>query len=407
MNDVLAVLNNPMVIAEKAKETLEYAKRGKIELPVVPAKIIRKLARGGEIPEFVRRGVEFAVKVRWKYGRANPRTIFYTLVQKGLIGKTKRELDTLINWLTALRLIGVLPFDYIHDYGRAISGGDYSYVAPEDYVASRLRGLEDAWRYYRLPLWHKQRYYVEIWCEKLGLKDYIDNATRDLNVKVRYIRGYAPWALVYQVAQEFKEIKDREIVILHLGDFDPSGEDIVRRAIESLKYFSFKINYRKLAITLEQIEKYNLPEKPEGPGAKETLERAMRDPRYKSFVEKFGKLFVVELDTLFTEDHIDMAFQMIRNAVMEYFDKAIAEEARKEEEKLKAKVKALTSEIMSKIKGNTIEQHAIDRIMEVKERRGKIKVKDKEYVKREGYLQLTLPVHMIGKKVRVCIDLLE
>jgi len=407
MDDVLAVLDNYEVVAQKAKETLEYAKRSGIELPQVPAKIIRSLARGREIPEFVRRGVEFAAKVRWKYGRANPRTIFYTLVQEGLIGKTKRDLDNLINWLTALRLIGVLPFDYIHDYGRAVSGGDYAYIEPEDYVNSKLKSLEDGWKYYSLPMWHKQRYYVEIWCEKLGLKDYIDNATRGLNVKVRYIRGYAPWALIYRAAEEFKAIKDREIVIIHLGDFDPSGEDIVRRAIESLKYFGFKVIYRKLAVTPEQIEEFNLPEKPEGAKARETIEKAMRDPRYKAFVEKWGKLFVVELETLFTEKLIDMSFKMIRDAVMQYYDKSIAEKVKAEEEKMKLKVKSITEEIMAKLKGVEEKQHTVDRIMEVKERRGKLKVKGREYIKREGYLQLTLPVSLIGKKVRVIVDPVE
>jgi len=407
MDDVLAVLNNPEVVAQKAKETLEYAKRSGIQLPEVPAKIIRSLARGKEIPVFVKEGVKFAAKVRGKYGRANPRTIFYTLVNKGLIGKSKRELDNLINWLTALRLIGVVPFDYIHDAGRIIAGGDFAYITPEAYVDLKLQSLENAWKYYCLPKWHGQRYYVEIWCEKLGLSDFINNALRDLNVKIRYIRGYAPWALVYKAAEEFKAIKDREIVILHLGDFDPSGEDIVRRAVESLKYFGFKITYRKVAVTIDQIEKFNLPEKPEGPKAKETIERALRDPRYKSFVEKWGRLFVVELDTLFTEEHIDRTFKMIREAVLEYFDKNIAEKMKAEEEKLKLKVKSMTEEIMARVKGVATGKHDVEKIMEVKERRGKLKVKGREYVKREGYLQLTLPVHMIGKKVRVCIDLLE
>ena len=405
--EVLAVLNNPEVVAQKAKETLEYARKADIELPEVPKKIIRSLARGREIPEFVIEGVRFAAKVRGRYGRANPRTIFYTLVNKGLIGKTKRELDNLINWLTALRLINVVPFDWIHDAGRIISGGDYSFVEPEKYLELQLKSLEDAWKYYSLPHWYRQPYYVEVWCEKLGLSDFINNALRDLNVKIRYIRGYAPWALVYKAAEEFKSIKDREIVILHLGDFDPSGEDIVRRAVESLKYFGFKITYRKVAVTLEQIAEFNLPEKPEGAKAKETIERALRDPRYKWFVERYGRLFVVELDTLFTEEHIDRTFKMIREAVLEYFDRSIAEKVRAEEERLKLKIKARIEEIMARVKGEAPKEHAIERIMEVKERRGKVKVKGREYAKREGYLQLTLPVDYIGKKVRVCVDLVD
>ena len=404
--EVLTLLEDRDKLAQLARQTLEFARKANIQLPVNPEKHIRSIARGNEIPEYVKEGVKTAIQL-YRYGRSNPRTIYYTLVQKGLLPKTKKALDHLTDWLTALRLIGAVPFELIHDAGREELGGDYEFESPEDYINRKLETLMTADKYYKLPKWYKQPYYVEVWCEKLGLKDFVYKALLDLNVRIRFIRGYTAWGLIYRAVEWFKTLKDRKIVILHLGDFDPSGEDIVRRAIESIKYFGFNVEYRKLAVTLEQVDKYNLPEKPEGEKGRKTLEKAMRDPRYEWFVRKHGKLYVVELETLFTPDRIDETINMIRNAVLEYYDKNIAEEVRREEERLREKVRHLVEEIKGKLGGTSNVKRITDRIAEVKERRGRLKRGSKVYIKREGYIQLTLPVEYIGKRVRVIVETVE
>ncbi|MEM4818968.1 MAG: hypothetical protein QXQ91_01475, partial [Nanopusillaceae archaeon] len=69
--------------------------------------------------------------------------------------------------------------------------------------------------------------------------------------------------------------------------FDPSGEDIARDYVERLRYIEPDLDFEaeKVAVTREQIEKFNLPCTPE---SQEELEKLQRDPRYKKFVDRWG-----------------------------------------------------------------------------------------------------------------------
>ena len=89
----------------------------------------------------------------------------------------------------------------------------------------------------------------------------------------------------------------KNIHILYYGDFDPSGDymvgDLIGR-MSQLGLTSDKIDFQKIAVTLEQIKKYNLPSNPD----KITAEKMNRDSRTIGFVEKYGRLYAVELDAL-------------------------------------------------------------------------------------------------------------
>jgi len=80
-----------------------------------------------------------------------------------------------------------------------------------------------------------------------------------------------------------------------------------------------------IAVTKDQIERYNLPSKPED--VKE-IAKLMRDPRYKKW--EHG-LFRVELDALmaFVPDEFE---RMIKDSVAEYFDDDIYKETLEQEE---------------------------------------------------------------------------
>jgi hypothetical protein len=55
------------------------------------------------------------------------------------------------------------------------------------------------------------------------------------------------------------------------------------------------IEFERIAVTEEQIQEFNLPPTPEDT---ETLEKLGRDSRTNGFIDKYGKLFAVELDAL-------------------------------------------------------------------------------------------------------------
>jgi hypothetical protein len=51
-------------------------------------------------------------------------------------------------------------------------------------------------------------------------------------------------------------------IVLHLGDYDPSGEVMFRALEEDIQAFDGDVEFHRLAVISEQIEAWNLPTKP-------------------------------------------------------------------------------------------------------------------------------------------------
>jgi len=93
--------------------------------------------------------------------------------------------------------------------------------------------------------------------------------------------------------------------VLYFGDFDPSGEDMVRSLGERLAFFGVEPEIIKCALTREDIERFNLP-----PDHTKSTDR-----RAAGFIATHGDISV-ELDALpvdalrdrlieAVEDHMD------------------------------------------------------------------------------------------------------
>ena len=117
--------------------------------------------------------------------------------------------------------------------------------------------------------------------------------------------------------------KGKNIHILYYGDFDPSGDymvDDLRSRMQNLGLSLEKIDFQKIAVTPEQINKYNLPFNPD----KTTTEKMNRDSRTNGFIEKYGKLYAVELDAL-PALIPDEFRKMVFNSVDQFYDQGIYE----------------------------------------------------------------------------------
>jgi hypothetical protein len=75
--------------------------------------------------------------------------------------------------------------------------------------------------------------------------------------------------------------------VLYFGDFDPSGEDMVRSLRERFKFFECHPEIVKCALTADDVAEYNLPPDFTKP----------TDTRRASFVARYGDM-AVELDAL-------------------------------------------------------------------------------------------------------------
>ena len=102
-------------------------------------------------------------------------------------------------------------------------------------------------------------------------------------------RGYDGWSSIHNAAERFLDKSENSITttILYFGDFDPSGEDMVRSLQERLAELGAEPEVIKCSLTADDVQRYNLP--PDF--AKKT------DTRAAGFIAKNGDVSV-ELDAL-------------------------------------------------------------------------------------------------------------
>lgn len=206
------------------------------------------------------------------------RQVFYQLVAKQIIKNSRSQYQAVSNILVQARKAEIIPWDWIED--RLRRPRHVSMWSDLTDFGDTVMGA------YRRDVWVNQPTYIEVWVEKDALSGILEDAIRDYGVTLNVGRGYDGWDSIHNAATRFKE-KEVPTVILYFGDFDPSGEDMVRSLCERLGFFGCEPELIKCALTEKDIETYNLPP---------DLTKK-KDSRQKAFVEKYGDVSV-ELDAL-------------------------------------------------------------------------------------------------------------
>jgi hypothetical protein len=225
--------------------------------------------------------------------------------------------------------------------------------------------------------WEDQPHRVIVVVEKEALGDlvarFVEEVWQHGVYAVRVIRGYDSATDIHLLAETIASLpENQKPVILQLGDFDPSGEDIVRDLRERLMMLSKRsvIIFEKVAVTLDQILGLQLPAKPE---SMDEITKMRRDPRYKGYVEKLFALaqqdervkklvdmygspeIRVELDALVALAP-DRFKQILRSSIEKYFDwQTYNDVTKKREEEMKRKaeeVRQKTMEEMRRLSGS-------------------------------------------------------
>jgi hypothetical protein len=230
----------------------------------------------------------------------NPQTVrqvYYALTVRGLIGKTETEYkQTVVRLLTDMRERGEVPFEWIADNTRLMR-------KPSTF--SNLEAfLKNCHQNYRRNLWVAAPVYIEIWCEKDALTGVIFEETEPYDVPLMVARGYSSITFVHSAAKAI-EAREKPAYIYHLGDYDPSGQDAARDIEEKLRRYSHKaeIHFQRLAVTPEQIEKWNLPTRPNKASDSRTA--------------KFKGAASVELDAIPAK----LLRQLVRETIERHIDK--------------------------------------------------------------------------------------
>ena len=83
---------------------------------------------------------------------------------------------------------------------------------------------------YQRDVWPTQPAYVEVWLEKDALSGIFEQELRSYSVTLNVGRSYNGWDSIHHAADRYPHAQAGDIptTILYFGDFDPSGEDMVR-----------------------------------------------------------------------------------------------------------------------------------------------------------------------------------
>jgi len=296
------------------------------------------------------------------------RALFYWLVSRQVIPNTKAAYKALSRHMVKWRQEGTFAWDCLADTTRTVLGwlsdkeldeNELDYWVKEveqmieelalDWVVKKLMPWEPTFSFGR---WASQPVVCEIWIEKEALAQTVHNWTDDLYVPVKVNRGYASWTFIYQNVQALtKTLGDHDkVIVLYLGDLDPSGVDIQRFLKEALEFFGIsedEVELRRLAITEEQVEKFNLPPRPEDA---ETLAKLQRDPRTAGYTKKY----IVELDALLAFAPQEFR-QLVREAVLDIWDEDIYKELEAKREELKARLAKEKERLVQALRQKLIE----------------------------------------------------
>lgn len=159
------------------------------------------------------------------------RQLYYQFVARDLIPNNLQSYKRLGEIVNRARMAGMLDWNYIVDRTRNLAGTSH-WAEP----GSIMRGAANS---YRLDKWADQPVRVEIWVEKEALAGVVGRVAAQTDVDYFSCRGYVSqseqWRAGRRLAR-YIEGKQR-VVILHLGDHDPSGIDMTRDITDRLRTF--------------------------------------------------------------------------------------------------------------------------------------------------------------------------
>jgi len=203
------------------------------------------------------------------------RQLYYQFVARDIIPNKQSEYKKLGDIINNARLAGLIDWDAIEDRTRNIRK-----LPTWDSPQSILDAVAEQ---YREDAWNDQPTHVEAWIEKDALLGVIEAVCEEWRVPFFACRGYTSQSEQYAAGKRFSRAarKGQDIIVLHLGDHDPSGIDMTRDNADRLSMFTGytgKVEVRRLALNYDQVEQYDPPPNP----TKAT------DSRTTGYEERFG-----------------------------------------------------------------------------------------------------------------------
>ncbi len=191
------------------------------------------------------------------------RQVFYRLVGAHGYPKTENAYENLLTHIGNARRAGLIAWTSIRDDG-----------VTED----RPLGFHDAAGFrsfvqtlagnYRLDRLDGQPVLVEVWCEAAGMLPQLTRVADPYGVAVFSSSGFDSITFKHASARR-AATAGRPLVVLHVGDHDPSGEHLFSSAAEDVTawadHYGAQVKFVRVAVTAEQVARYDLPTTPPKP----------------------------------------------------------------------------------------------------------------------------------------------
>jgi hypothetical protein len=270
------------------------------------------------------------------------RVIYYYLIQSRPdleLTKMAKPYGSLNEHITNWKKEGKLSREWFEDRSRP-DVDDVPDETPEEYATRMADQVRFSDYYYDVYRWFRQPIYCEVWVEKDTMQPILQQILDGKQVRVAVCKGYMSDAKLYEHAKRLARYQKRgkKIVVLYLGDLDPSGENMDRtmpRRLAGMRtglitWSNERFQFKRIAVTMEQVKRYNLykltPDIKSGDDEEtiKTKKRLTRDPRRKEFVLYHHELFGVELDAMSARGAFEDLTRIVRRQVDNYYDRNIA-----------------------------------------------------------------------------------
>lgn len=192
------------------------------------------------------------------------RQIFYRMVGAHGFDKTEGAYSRLCHHLANARRGRLIPFEAIRDDG--VTSYRRDHFDDKDAFLRHVRRLGQNYTRNKLAgQWH----HIEVWCEAAGMLPQLDDVAEPYSVKVYSSGGFDSLTAKKDLADRICRI-EKPTVILHLGDFDPSGVSIFDSVAEDVSAFVeadrrhglIDVTFERVALTADQVVQYDLPTAP-------------------------------------------------------------------------------------------------------------------------------------------------
>jgi hypothetical protein len=231
------------------------------------------------------------------------RQIFYRMVGAHGYDKTEAAYGRLCHHLANARRGKAISFNSIRDDG--VTSYSMEHFDDHDDFLRHVRELGETYTRNKLA---GQDIHIEVWCEAAGMLPQLYRVAEPYSVPVYSSGGFDSLTSKKRLADRICAIGKRAI-ILHLGDYDPSGESIFDAVAQDVEAFVMadrpngfvSVEFERLTLTGAQVQEYDLPTSP----AKAS------DTRSKNWIGGTCQLEALAPDQIAT---------ILRKAIQEHFD---------------------------------------------------------------------------------------